>query len=102
MKKFFAALGVINWKTTATSITALIAAGGIILNAYRTKDFATIFTQSQTMVPIIILLLTSLGFLSAKDSTVTGVGTQAATVDAKGELKTVDDVLVGTQPVEKK
>jgi hypothetical protein len=101
LKKIFAQLGIINWKTTMTGISGLILTGGTILNAWRTKDFQTIFTQSQTLIPIILGLILSLQGLAAKDSTVTGIGTQAATLDDKGQLKNVDNVTVGTQPVEK-
>jgi hypothetical protein len=98
MKKFFAVLGIINWKTTVAGIGSLGIVLGVILNAWRTKDFATILTQSQTLLPIITGILVGLGLLAAKDSTVTGVGTQAATVNETGKLVTVDDKIVGQQP----
>lgn len=98
MKKFFAALGVINWKTTIAGIGALCTVVGVILNAWRTKDFATIFTQSQTLIPIITGILVAVGLLSAKDANVTGVGTQAKAVDSSGTITNVEGEVVGKQP----
>lgn len=99
LTKIFAQLGIINWKTTMTGITSLVAALGVILNAWRTKDFGTIFTQSQTLIPVIMLILTGLGLLSAKDSTVTGVGSQAATLTDNNKLLTVEgDVVKNPAP----
>lgn len=98
MNKFFARLGMVNWKTTILGITSLISAAGVIANAYRTKDFGAIFTQMQTLGPIITLTLTGLGLLVAKDSTVTGAGSQSVVVTAEGEkVKSGGDV-VGKQP----
>jgi len=99
MKKLFAAIGVINWKTTMTGISGVMLSLGVIANAWRTKDFETIFTQAQTLVPIIFGAILFLQGLVAKDSTVTGAGALAATVDEKGNLKNINDKTIDTQPV---
>lgn len=98
LKKIFARLGVINWKTTLTGVSGLMISIGTIANAYRTKDFGAIFTEAQTLIPIILGIIMGLQGLAAKDSTVTGVGTRAATVDESGKLKTIDDKTIGSQP----
>lgn len=99
LTKIFAQLGIINWKTTLTGISGLLLVCGTIANAYRTKDFATIFTQAQTMIPIILGIILGLQGLSAKDSTVTGVGTQSATLTDNNKLLTAQgDIVKNPEP----
>ncbi len=97
MQKLFAQLGIINWKTTLTGITALITAVGVIWNALRTKDFGTVFTQAQTVIPIILLILAGINGLVSKDSNVTGAGTETKAVDASGAVIDVSGNKVGQQ-----
>lgn len=87
----------INWKTTMTGIGALVAVLGVILNAWRTKDFGTIFTQGQTVIPIVMGILTALGMFSAKDSNVIGAGVAAKAVDSTGTVTNVAGDVVGQQ-----
>lgn len=87
----------INWKTTITGIGTLITVLGVILNAWRSKDFSTIFTQSQTLIPIVTGLLIGLGLISAKDGNVTGVGDKAKAVDGAGTVTNVEGKVVGQQ-----
>jgi uncharacterized membrane protein len=74
----------INWKTTLAGITMIIAVVGKILLAYRTKDFATIFSNGQEMIVDVTLLLGALGLIKAKDGSTTGVGANAVSVDSSG------------------
>lgn len=67
----------VNWKTTIMGVGSLITALGVILNSWRTKDVSAIFSQAQTLLPIITLILTGLGFLNAKDNNTTGAGEKA-------------------------
>jgi len=71
----------VNWKTTVAGLGSLITAVGVIVNALRTKDFSTVFSQSQTLVPIIVLILTGLGLMNAKDNNTTGAGDAAKKPD---------------------
>lgn len=87
----------INYKTTMTGIAALMAVLGVILNAWRTKDFQTIFTQGQTVIPIVMGILTALGMFSAKDANVTGAGASAKAVDSSGTVTNTAGDVVGQQ-----
>ena len=88
----------VNWRTTIAGIGSLVTVVGVIVNAWRTKDFGTIFTQAQTLVPIVIGILTGLGLLAAKDSSVVGAGSQAAVVQSDGTKVNAAGETVGVQP----
>jgi hypothetical protein len=88
----------INWKTTLPGILAIIAVVGKIGLAYRTKDFGAIFSNGQELITDITVVLAGIGLIAAKASNVTGVGTQAATVDENGKLVTAQGDVVGKQP----
>ena len=97
LSKIFKQLGVINYKTTSAAIGLLITTLGVILNAWRTKDFGTIFTQSQTLIPIITGILLGLGLLNAKDNNVSGAGVAAVTVHSDGSKENAAGDIVGKQ-----
>src|SRR5213083_21263 len=94
LTKIFAQIGMINWKTTMTGISGILVSVGVIANAWRTKDFAAIFTQAQTLIPIVLGFIVAIQGLVAKDSTVTGVGAQAATLTDNNKLLTVQGEVV--------
>lgn len=88
----------INWKTTLPGILVIFGLITKIGAALRTKDFGTVFTSAQELIPDVIALLMGIGLIAAKASDVTGVGTQAAKVTETGKLVTADDKIIGTQP----
>lgn len=88
MQKFLVKILGINWKTTLSGISLIIGVVTKILLAWRTKDFATIFSSSQELITDISLLLMGLGLLSAKDASTTGTGDGAVKVSGNIALNT--------------
>lgn len=89
----------INWKTTLAGIMAIITALSRIAVAYRTRDFAAIFTDAQLILETAGLIIAGLGLLKAKDQNVTGVGAVAKAVDSEGTVTNREGAVVGHQPV---
>lgn len=71
----------VNWKTTLAGAGALITAAGKIYFAFKTKDFATVFTSANELVPDITLILLGVGLLNAKDNDTAGAGEKARKVE---------------------
>jgi hypothetical protein len=88
----------INYRTTILGIGVIVAAVGRILIAWRTKDFTAIAEDGQLVAETVAAILAGLGLFIAKDSTVTGVGVLAKTVDSAGTLTNIDGAVVGQQP----
>lgn len=88
----------INWKTTLAGIAVIVAAGGRILVAYRTRDFESILTDGQLLLETLSLVIVGLGLAKAKDQNVTGTGSAAATVNDSGVMTDREGKVVGHQP----
>ncbi len=88
----------INWRTTTGAIIAVLGLAGNIYLSVKKKDFLAAIDSSQMLMANVGLLATTIVGLSAKDASVTGVGSKAAEVDSKGTLTTADDKVVGQQP----
>ena len=88
----------LNWGTTLTGITLIIAAISRIALAYKTRDFDAIFADTKLIMETLIALLAGFGFLKAKDASVTGAGTAAKAVDSAGTVTNVEGLVVGQQP----
>jgi hypothetical protein len=94
----------INWKTTITGIGVIVAAGGRMLMAFRTKnyDFVLLAEDGQLIMTTLGLLLTGVGLLKAKDENVTGTGDGALTSDSSGALKNREGIVVVEAPPQPK
>jgi len=88
----------INWKTTLAGISAIIAAIGRILVAYKTRDFAAILADGQLIIETITMIILGLGLLKAKDQNVTGTGVAAKAVDSSGTITNREGDVIGQQP----
>lgn len=97
MGSLFQKLLGLNWGTTLTGITLIIAAIGRIAIAYKTRDFAAIFADTKLIMETVVALIAAFGFLKAKDASVTGVGAAAKTVDSAGTVTNVSGDVVGQQ-----
>jgi len=70
----------INWKTTMAGIAVLAAVVGKLIAALKAKDFATVFTSGQELIPDITAVLVAVGLFNAKDNDTTGAGDAAKKV----------------------
>ena len=89
----------INWRTTILGVGVIFAAVGRIGLAYRARDFESLANDGQLIAETVAALLAGLGLFIAKDSSVTGAGTQAKTVESDGTLVNVAGTVVGQQPL---
>lgn len=89
----------INWRTSLAAWSAIVAAIGRIIIAWRAKDFQAIFTDGQLIFETVGLLLVALGLMKAKDQNVTGTGAVAKSVDSSGIVTNREGEVVGKQPV---
>lgn len=87
----------VNYRTTILGIGIIFAAVGRMALAYRTRDFESLANDGQLIAETIGALLAGLGLFIAKDSSVTGVGTDAKTLTGDGVIKNVDGDTVGRQ-----
>lgn len=71
----------VNWKTTIAGIGVLVALVSKILLELRTKDFSSLITSVNELVPDISAVLIAIGLLSAKDNNTTGAGDSAVKKD---------------------
>lgn len=88
----------INYRTTILGIGVIVAATSRIAIAYRTRDFEALANDGQLIAETVAALLAGFGLFIAKDSTVTGAGTLAKTVEGDGTVKNVDGEVVTIQP----
>lgn len=88
----------INWRTTILGVGVIFAAVGRIMLAYRARDFESLANDGQLIAETIAAILAGLGLFIAKDASVTGVGTQAKTVESDGTVVNVQGTVVGQQP----
>lgn len=88
----------INWRTTILGIGVIFAAVGRVMLAYRTRDFTALANDGQLIAETLAAILAGLGLYIAKDSNVTGVGSQAKTVEGDGTVTNVVGTVVGQQP----
>jgi hypothetical protein len=88
----------INYRTTVLGIGVIFAAAGRVVIAYRAKDFESLANDGQLIAETITALLAGVGLFIAKDSAVTGVGSQAKSVDSEGVLKNAEGKEVAHQP----
>lgn len=91
----------INYRTTIIGIGVIVAAGGRIAMAFRTKqyDFVALAEDGQLIMTTLSMVLGGLGLLITKDSSVTGVGSTAKAVDSAGVVTNAEGAKVGKQPV---
>lgn len=89
----------INWRTTILGIGVVVAAVGRISLAFRSKnyDFVALASDGQLIMTTLAGLLAGVGLFIAKDSSVSGVGTQAVSVDSAGQVTNVVGAPVGQQ-----
>lgn len=88
----------INYRTTILGVGVIFAAAGRVMLAYRTRDFESLANDGQLIAETVATILAGLGLFIAKDSNVTGVGTQAKTVGSDGTVVNVAGTVVGQQP----
>lgn len=88
----------VNYRTTILGIGVIFAAIGRIVIAYRSKDFEALANDGQLIAETVTALLAGLGIVLAKDANVSGVGTQAVSVDSSGKVTNVEGKAVGQQP----
>lgn len=88
----------LNWKTTGSAIIAIAGLAVNIQVAWKAKDFMAVFNNAQMIMLNLGLVATALGLLGAKDSNVTGAGTQQKAVDSAGVVTNVEGDKVGKQP----
>jgi hypothetical protein len=98
LRTVFAKIGVINWKTTGSAVIAIAGLAVNIQVAWKAKDFMAVVNNAQMVMLNLGLIATALGLLGAKDSNVTGAGTQAKAVDSSGVVTNVEGEKVGKQP----
>lgn len=88
----------INYRTTILGIGVIVAAVGRLVLAYKAKDFTSLANDGQLIAETVAALLAGLGLFVAKDSSVTGTGSQAKSVDSAGTITNVEGQAVGHQP----
>jgi hypothetical protein len=88
----------INWRTTILGIGVIFAAVGRVGLAYRTRDFVSLANDGQLIAETVAAILAGMGLFIAKDSSVTGAGSQAKTVEADGTVTNIAGTVVGQQP----
>lgn len=88
----------INWRTTILGAGVIFAAVGRVGLAYKARDFESLANDGQLIAETIAAILAGLGLFIAKDSSVTGAGTQAKTVESDGTVVNVQGTVVGQQP----
>lgn len=90
----------INYRTSILGIGVIVAAGGRVLMAFRSKnyDFPALAEDGQLIMNTAAALLAGWGLLIAKDNSVTGVGGSAKVIDSAGTVTNVAGVVVGHQP----
>lgn len=89
----------INWRTTILGIGVIVAAVGRAVLAFRSKnfDFVLLAEDGQLIATTLGGVLAGLGLIIAKDSTVTGAGSQAKAIDSTGVVTNVEGEVVGKQ-----
>jgi hypothetical protein len=97
MKAIFQKLLGMNWRTTSAAIIAIAGLAVNIQVAWKAKDFMAIVNNSQMIMLNLGLIAAALGFASAKDSNVNGVGQQAVTVDSTGAVTNIAGEPLGKQ-----
>lgn len=90
----------INWRTTILGVGVIVAAVGRIILAFRSKnyDFIALAEDGQLIMTTLAALLAGVGLFIAKDSAVTGTGTQAKAVDSAGMVTNVEGTVIARQP----
>jgi hypothetical protein len=87
----------INYVTTILGLGVIFGSVGRVGLAWKAKDFTALANDGQLIMSTIAGILTGAGLIAAKDRNVTGVGTQAKSVDSEGALKNVEGEVVGKQ-----
>jgi uncharacterized membrane-anchored protein len=89
----------INYRTSILAVGVIVAAAGRVVLAYKAKDFTALANDGQLIMETAAALLAGLGLFIAKDAKVTGVGSQAKSVDSTGVVKNIEGDVVARQSV---
>lgn len=89
----------INYRTSIAGVGVIVAAVSRVALAWKAQDFAALANDGQLIVETVAALLAGLGLFIAKDSSVTGAGTQAKSVDSAGIVTNVAGTEIGQQPL---
>jgi hypothetical protein len=87
----------VNYRTTILGVGIIFAAVGRVALAYRARDFESLAKDGQLIAETVTGLLAGFGLAIAKDSSVTGAGSMAKTVESDGTVRNIEGDVVARQ-----